>query len=118
MVERYLERRGAPSFSFVDLRGEIERFAASPWVPPTPGRAAPRPSSSNFEGVDYINPVIALIVALANSAPRESASSPCNLSTTTVEIFNITRLSDFRRLPGRRARVVRFDHSFFRSAKS
>jgi anti-anti-sigma factor len=51
----------------------------------------------NFEGVDYINSTgIALIVGLlAKARASHKRLLACNLSEHYVEIFNITRLSDF-----------------------
>ena len=51
----------------------------------------------NFKGVDYINSTgIALIVGLlAKARASHKRLLACNLSEHYVEIFNITRLSDF-----------------------
>src|SRR5215210_6689126 len=59
--------------------------------------ADPKTVLLNFEKVDYINSTgIALIVGLLAKARASRRSLlACNLSQHYVEIFNITRLSDF-----------------------
>ena len=83
----------------LDLRGEINGFAQEALdAAYTEAEAQdPEPILLNFEGVDYINSTgIALIVGLlarARAAKRRLVAY--GLSDHYVEIFNITRLSDF-----------------------
>ena len=83
----------------LDLRGEINGFGqeALDAAYTEAERDNPGPILLNFEGVDYINSTgIALIVGLlarARAAKRDL--SAYGLSEHYVEIFNITRLSDF-----------------------
>ncbi len=102
MVERYLEasvRRTPDGGAVVDLRGEIDGFAEEALNAAYAEAEAGDPGAIllNFEGVDYINSTgIALIVGLlarARAARRRLLA--CGLSDHYVEIFNITRLSDF-----------------------
>jgi anti-anti-sigma factor len=82
----------------LDLKGEIDGFAQET-LDATYAEAekSEGPILLNFEGVDYINSTgIALIVGLlarARAAKRDL--SAYGLSEHYVEIFNITRLSDF-----------------------
>jgi anti-anti-sigma factor len=83
----------------IDLRGEINGFAQEA-VDVAYSEAEsndPEAILLNFEGVDYINSTgIALIVGLlAKARASHKRLLACNLSEHYVEIFNITRLSDF-----------------------
>jgi len=101
MVERYLEAsvRRTPAGAVVDLRGEIDGFAEEALNAAYAEAEAGDPEAIllNFEGVDYINSTgIALIVGLlAKARASKKRLLACNLSDHYVEIFNITRLSDF-----------------------
>ena len=101
MVERYLEAsvRRTPAGAVVDLRGEIDGFAEEALGAAYAEAEAGDPEAIllNFEGVDYINSTgIALIVGLlAKARASKKRLLACNLSDHYVEIFNITRLSDF-----------------------
>jgi anti-sigma B factor antagonist len=100
MAVRHFEAevRREPGGAVLDLKGEINGFAqevldaAYAEAEKTEG-----PVLLNFEEVDYINSTgIALIVGLlarARAAKRDL--SAYGLSEHYVEIFNITRLSDF-----------------------
>jgi anti-anti-sigma factor len=91
--------RREPGGAVLDLRGEINGFAqeALDAAYTEAEKGNPDPILLNFEGVEYINSTgIALIVGLlarARAAKRDL--SACGLSEHYVEIFNITRLSDF-----------------------
>jgi anti-anti-sigma factor len=93
------EVRREPRGAVLDLRGEIDGFAQDALV--AAYAEAEKENSGaillNFEGVDYINSTgIALIVGLlarARAAKRDL--SAYGLSEHYVEIFTITRLSDF-----------------------
>ena len=101
MIERHLEAgvRRTSAGAVVDLRGEIDGFAEEALTAAYAEAEADNPGAIllNFEGVEYINSTgIALIVGLlarARAAKRRLLA--CNLSDHYVEIFNITRLSDF-----------------------
>ena len=100
MAARHFEAevRREPGGAVLDLKGEIDGFvqetldAAYAEAEKTDG-----PIFLNFEEVDYINSTgIALIVGLlarARAARRDL--SAYGLSEHYVEIFTITRLSDF-----------------------
>lgn len=85
--------------SVIDLRGEINGLAEEAMNAAYAEAEASDPEVIllNFEDVDYINSTgIALIVGLlakARAARRRMLA--CGLSDHYVEIFNITRLSDF-----------------------
>jgi anti-sigma B factor antagonist len=83
----------------LDLRGEINGFAEEALNAAYAEAEAMDPKTVllNFEEVDYINSTgIALIVGLLAKARASRRSLlACNLSEHYVEIFNITRLSDF-----------------------
>ena len=101
MAVKHLEVgvRREPGGTVLDLRGEINGFAEGALdAAYTEAEKENRdPILLNFEGVDYINSTgIALIVGLlarARAAKRDL--SAYGLSEHYVEIFNITRLSDF-----------------------
>jgi anti-anti-sigma factor len=83
----------------LDLRGEINGFAQEALDAAYSEAESNDPETIllNFEGVDYINSTgIALIVGLlAKARASHKRLLACNLSEHYVEIFNITRLSDF-----------------------
>jgi anti-anti-sigma factor len=101
MAVRHLEveMRREPRGVVLDLRGEINGFAQEALDAAYAGAEEGNPETIllNFEGVDYINSTgIALIVGLlarARAAKRNLVAY--GLSEHYVEIFNITRLSDF-----------------------
>jgi anti-sigma B factor antagonist len=101
MAVKHLEVgvRREPGGTVLDLRGEINGFAQEALdAAYTEAEKDNRdPILLNFEEVDYINSTgIALIVGLlarARAAKRDL--SAYGLSEHYVEIFNITRLSDF-----------------------
>jgi anti-anti-sigma factor len=83
----------------LDLRGEINGFAQEALDAAYAEAESNNPEAIllNFEEVDYINSTgIALIVdLLAKARASHKRLLACNLSEHYVEIFNITRLSDF-----------------------
>ena len=91
--------RQEPSITVINLTGEINGFAQEVLDAAYAEAESSDPGAIllNFEGVDYINSTgIALVVGLlarARASRRNLLS--CNLSEHYVEIFNITRLSDF-----------------------
>ena len=91
--------RQDPGGAVLDLRGEINGFAQEALNAAYAEAEAMNPEAIilNFEGVDYINSTgIALIVGLlarARAAKRRLVAY--GLSDHYIEIFNITRLSDF-----------------------
>ena len=101
MAVRHLEVevRREHGGAVLDLRGEINGFAQEALDVAYAEAEAQNPEAIllNFEGVDYINSTgIALIVGLlarARAAKRRLVAY--GLSDHYVEIFNITRLSDF-----------------------
>jgi anti-anti-sigma factor len=101
MAVRHLEVgvRREPGGAVLDLKGEINGFAEGPLDAAYAEAEKDDPGTIilNFEGVDYINSTgIALIVSLlarARAAKRRLVAY--GLSDHYVEIFNITRLSDF-----------------------
>ena len=101
MAVRHLEVevRREHGGAVLDLRGEINGFAQEALDAAYAEAEAKHPGAIllNFEGVDYINSTgIALIVGLlarARAAKRRLVAY--GLSDHYVEIFNITRLSDF-----------------------
>ncbi len=101
MAVRHLEVevRREPGVAVLDLRGEINGFAQEALDAAYTEAEALGPETIllNFEGVDYINSTgIALIVGLlARARAAKRSLLACNLSDHYVEIFNITRLSDF-----------------------
>src|ERR671916_2410362 len=101
MQAKHLEAsvRREPGGAVLDLRGEINGFGQET-LDATYAEAEkgdPQAIILNFERVDYINSTgIALIVGLlakARAAKRRLLAY--GLSEHYVEIFNITRLSDF-----------------------
>lgn len=83
----------------IDLRGEINALAQETLdaAYAEAEKENPEVILLNFEEVDYINSTgIALIVSLlARARATGRRMLACNLSDHYVEIFNITRLSDF-----------------------
>jgi anti-anti-sigma factor len=101
MQAKHLEAsvRQEPGGAILDLRGEINGFGQETLDAAYTEAEAKDPEAIilNFEEVDYINSTgIALIVGLlarARAAKRKLLAY--GLSDHYVEIFNITRLSDF-----------------------
>jgi anti-anti-sigma factor len=91
--------RQANSTAIIDLRGEINTFSEDilnqAYAEAT--RSNPAAVLLNFTGVDYINSTgIALIVGLLAQARKTGKRLiTTGLSSHYVEIFQITRLSDF-----------------------
>jgi len=94
-----VEVRTEDGIAVLDLVGEINGFAEEAMNAAYAEAEAGDPKTIllNFEGVDYINSTgIALIVGLlAKARAAHRSLLACNLSEHYVEIFNITRLSDF-----------------------
>ena len=101
MPTKHLEAtvRQERGVAVIDLMGEINGFAEEALNAAYAEAEAKNPEAIllNFEGVDYINSTgIALIVGLlARSRASNRRLLACNLSEHYVEIFNVTRLSDF-----------------------
>src|ERR687893_592744 len=101
MQANHLEARvrQEPGGVVLDLRGEINGFGqeALDAAYAEAETKDPKTILLNFEEVDYINSTgIALIVGLlAKARATHKRLLACNLSEHYVEIFNITRLSDF-----------------------
>src|SRR5688572_11660370 len=101
MPAKHLETnvRQEPGVALIYLSGEINGFAqgALDAAYAEAENNDPEAILLNFEGVDYINSTgIALIVGLlARARASKRRLLACNLSEHYVEIFNITRLSDF-----------------------
>ncbi len=80
---------------------------------PTRGAAAREPARSllDFTDAEYINSTgIALIVRVLADARRDHREvRACGLSPHYVEIFQITRLSDYMRIIGDRESVTAAD---------
>jgi anti-sigma B factor antagonist len=101
MPANYLEAsvRQEPGGAILDLRGEINGFAqeALDAAYAEAETRSPEVILLNFEGVDYINSTgIALIVGLlARARASRRRLLAYGLSDHYVEIFNITRLSEF-----------------------
>jgi anti-anti-sigma factor len=101
MAVRHLEAevRQERGRAILDLRGEINGFAQEALDAAYSEAESNDPETIllNFEEVDYINSTgIALIVGLlAKARASHKRLLACNLSEHYVEIFNITRLSDF-----------------------
>ena len=101
MAVRHLEAevRQERGRAILDLRGEINGFAQEALDAAYSEAESNDPETIllNFEEVDYINSTgIALIVGLlAKARASRKRLLACNLSEHYVEIFNITRLSDF-----------------------
>jgi anti-anti-sigma factor len=101
MPVKHLEAdvRQEPGAAVIELRGEINGFGKEVLdaAYAQAERENPETILLNFEGVDYINSTgIALIVGLlARARASRRRLLACNLSEHYVEIFDITRLSDF-----------------------
>ena len=101
MAVRHLsvEVRQESGVGVLDLMGEINGFAQEALDAAYSEAESNDPGAIllNFEGVDYINSTgIALVVSLlAQARASKRRLLACNLSEHYVEIFNITRLSDF-----------------------
>ncbi len=101
MPAKHLEAnvRQEPGVAVIDLSGEINGFAqeALDAAYSEPEAKNPEAILLNFERVNYINSTgIALIVGLlARTRASKRRLLACNLSEHYVEIFDITRLSDF-----------------------
>jgi len=101
MAVRHLEAevRQERGVVVLDLRGEINGFSQEVLDAAYAEAESNDPEAIllNFEGIDYINSTgIALIVGLlARARASKRRLLACNLSEHYVEIFNITRLSDF-----------------------
>jgi anti-anti-sigma factor len=101
MQAKHLEAsvRQAPGGPVLDLRGEINGFGQEILDAAYTEAEAKDPEAIilNFEEVDYINSTgIALIVGLlARARASKRRLLAYGLSEHYVEIFNITRLSDF-----------------------
>ena len=101
MPAKHLEAavRQESGIAVIDLTGEINGFAQEALDAGYAEAEAKNPEAIllNFEEVDYINSTgIALIVGLlARARASKRRLLACNLSEHYVEIFEITRLSDF-----------------------
>jgi anti-sigma B factor antagonist len=101
MAMRHLEAevRQERGVVVLDLRGEINGFAQETLDAAYSEAESKDPEAIllNFEEVDYINSTgIALIVGLlAKARASHKRLLACNLSEHYVEIFEITRLSDY-----------------------
>ena len=101
MAVRHLEAevRQERGVVVLDLRGEINDFAQEALDAAYAEAESNDPEAIllNFEGVDYINSTgIALIVGLlAKARISKRRLVAFGLSDHYVEVFNITRLSDF-----------------------
>jgi anti-anti-sigma factor len=101
MAVQHLEAsvRQEPGGAVLDLRGEINGFGqeALDAAYAEAEKGDPEAILLNFEEVDYINSTgIALIVGLlARARASKRKLLAYGLSDHYVEIFNITRLSDF-----------------------
>jgi anti-anti-sigma factor len=101
MQAKHLEAsvRQEPGGAVLDLRGEINGFGqeALDAAYAEAEKGDPEAILLNFEEVDYINSTgIALIVGLlARARASKRKLLAYGLSDHYVEIFNITRLSDF-----------------------
>ena len=118
MPAKHLEAtvRQEPGVTVIDLTGEINGFVEEALNAAYAEAASNDPEAIllNFEGVDYINSTgIALIVGLlAKARATHRSLLACNLSEHYVEIFNITRLSDFMSVfPDERSAVVEASES-------
>ena len=101
MAVRHLEVevRREPGGAVLDLKGEINGFAEEALDAAYAEAEKDNPETIllNFEGVEYINSTgIALIVGLlAKARASKRRLLAYGLSDHYVEIFEITRLSDF-----------------------
>ncbi len=101
MIDKQLEAgvRFRQGIATIDLHGEINSFAEETLLNAYQQAEANKPQNIvlNFSDVDYINSTgIALIVGLLARARKAGLRlGVYGLSEHYVEIFNITRLSDF-----------------------
>ena len=99
MPAKHLEAsvRQEPGVAVIYLSGEINGFAQEALDAAYAEAGSPQTILLNFEDVEYINSTgIALIVSLlARARASKRRLLACNLSDHYVEIFDITRLSDF-----------------------
>lgn len=95
-------RHHKPRVAVLDLHGEIDAFAEESLNAAYTQAESQDPEVVllNFSDVDYINSTgIALIVGLlARARKTHRTLLSCGLSHHYVEIFNITRLSDFMKV--------------------
>lgn len=93
--------RYRPAGAVIDLRGELSSVAEESLNSAYAEAESKSPAAIllNFSGVSYINSAgIALIMGLVAKARARASKErmlACGLSDHYVEIFNITRLSDF-----------------------
>jgi anti-anti-sigma factor len=101
--------RFQPPLAVLDLHGEINGFAEKTLWQAYHQAVANRPGAIllNFADVDYINSTgIALIVTLMAQARQAGAPlMACGLSQHYIEIFAITRLSEYMPLFADEARA-------------
>lgn len=94
--------RPQPPIAIVDLQGEINVLAEGALNAAYDEALSQRPEVIllNFQKVDYINSTgIALVVGLLKRTRQDNLLLfACNLSEHYVEIFRITRLTDYLRL--------------------
>ena len=101
MPAKHLEAnvRQEPGVAVIYLSGEINGFAQEALDTAYAEAESNDPEAIllNFEDVDYINSTgIALVVSLlARARASKRRLLACNLSEHYVEIFDITRLTDF-----------------------
>lgn len=94
--------RHQPSVAIIDLQGEINTFADDALTVAYDEAISQQPEIIllNFKSVDYINSSgIALIVGLIKRSRQVGFPLlACGLSEHYIEIFRITRLTDYMRL--------------------
>lgn len=94
--------RFQPPVAIVDMQGEVNALAMDALNAAYDETSSQQPAVIllNFQKVDYINSTgIALIVGLLKRTQRDNLSLwACNLSEHYVEIFRITRLTDYLHL--------------------
>ncbi|MBI3536302.1 MAG: STAS domain-containing protein [Chloroflexi bacterium] len=101
MAEKVLETsvRQENTTAVIELKGEIDKFSESALNRAYAEATAAKPSNVllNFKSVEYINSTgIALIVSLMAQARKSGVKFiAAGLSDHYMEIFKITRLSDF-----------------------
>lgn len=94
--------RHLPGIAIIELHGEINAFADQALTAAYGEACTQNPGTLllDFSGVDYINSTgIALIVSLmAKTQQSNCRLIACGLSDHYLEIFTITRLSDFMKI--------------------
>ena len=101
MPAKHLEAnvRQEPGVAVLDLRGEINGFAQEALNAAYAEAEAKDPEAIilNFEGVDYIDSAGIVLIGhlLAKARASKRRLLAYGLSNHYVEIFNITRFSDF-----------------------